>query len=349
MIDWGLARRIGETVAGEGPDAVLPGDLAALCVTCEEQVVAYTGLRPAIALPAPEAVGRHAWLDANLDSMRETLDPVLERAGNSMGPLGPLIRTGGGMLIAAEVGGLAGYLGQRVLGQYELRLLDPEAPARLLFVAPNIVEAARALDAPLDELLAWIALHEVTHGVQFTGVPWLRPHLAGLLGELLEGLDVKVDAAALLRLPTGEDVRGLVEAVRERGVMAAVLGPERQAVLDRLQATMGVIEGHAEHVMDAVGVSVVPSLELLRGALDRRRRDKPPLLKLLERLIGLEMKLRQYEVGKRFCDSVVDEAGVEALHRAFASPEMLPTMAELEGDWRGWLRRTTPPELRRAS
>jgi coenzyme F420 biosynthesis associated uncharacterized protein len=311
-------------------------------------VTAYTGLRPATPLPAPEAVRRQTWLDANLDSMRDTLDPVLERAGGSMGPLGPVVRAGGGMLIAAEVGALAGYLGQRVLGQYELRLLDPAAPARLLFVAPNIVEAARTLDAPLDELLAWIALHEVTHGVQFTGVPWLREHLAGMLGELLDGLDVKVDPAALLRLPSAEDLRGLVEAVRERGVMAAVLGPDRQAVLDRLQATMAVIEGHAEHVMDAVGVAVVPSLAQLRGALDRRRRDKPPLLRLLERLIGLEMKLRQYEVGKRFCDAVVAEAGVEALHRAFDAPELLPTLAELD-DPRGWLRRTTPPELRRAS
>jgi putative hydrolase len=126
------------------------------------------------------------------------------------------------------------------------------------------------------------------------------------------------------------------------------MGPERQAVLDRLQATMAVIEGHAEHVMDAVGADVVPSLASLRGALDRRRRDKPPLLKLLERLIGLEMKLRQYEVGKRFCDGVVDAAGVQALHRAFESPEMLPTPAELD-DVPAWLARTTPPRLQRAS
>ena len=348
MIDWDLARRIGEGVAGDGPDTVLPGELAELCITCEEQVVAYTGLEPAIPIPAPEAVGRKAWLDANLTGMAATLDPVLERAGGSMGPLGPGVRAGGGVLIAAEVGALTGYLGQRVLGQYELQLLDPSAPARLLFVAPNIAEAARSLDAPLDELLAWIALHEVTHGVQFTGVPWLRGHLAGMLSELLEGLDVKIDPAALLRMPTGDDVRGLVEAVRDRGVMATVMGPERQAILDRLQATMAVIEGHAEHVMDAVGAGVVPSLATLRGSLDRRRRDKPPLLKLLEKLIGLEMKLRQYEVGKRFCDGVVDAAGVEALHRAFEDPSMLPTPAELE-DVPGWLARTTPPRLKRAS
>ena len=201
-----------------------------------------------------------------------------------------------------------------MLGQYEFTLADPDAPARLLFVAPNIVQAAVRLDADLEELQTWIAFHEVTHAVQFTAVGWLRPYLAGLLRELLGSLEVKVDPRALLRLPSLDDVRGLADAFKEGGLVAAIGGPRQRELLDRMQAVMGVVEGHAEHVMDVVGADALPSLAELRAALDRRRNERPPLLALLERLIGLEAKMRQYAEGKRFCDAVAKAAGPAGLH-----------------------------------
>jgi putative hydrolase len=124
-------------------------------------------------------------------------------------------------------------------------------------------------------------------------------------------------------------------------LVAAALGPERRELLDRIQATMALIEGHAEHVMDAAAVDVLPDLERLRAQLDRRRRERStanPLLRLLERLLGVEMKLRQYEAGKRFCDAVVQRGGIDALNRAWSGPEALPTWAELGAPER-WLAR----------
>jgi coenzyme F420 biosynthesis associated uncharacterized protein len=238
-----------------------------------------------------------------------------------------------------EAGALTGYLSQRVLGQYEFALVDPDAVARLLFLEPNIALAARRLDADPEQLLTWIAFHEVTHAVQFAGVPWLRPYLAGLLNELLASLDVKVDPRALLKLPSLDDARGLLEAVRRDGLVGALGTGARRELLDRVQGVMGVIEGHAEHVMDIVGAQALPSLDALRGALDRRRQERSPLLAILERLIGLESKLRQYEDGKRFCDAVATTAGAAALHRVFDGPQQLPTVAELQ-DPEAWMRRT---------
>jgi putative hydrolase len=104
---------------------------------------------------------------------------------------------------------------------------------------------------------------------------------------------------------------------------------------------MAVIEGHAEHVMDAVAPDLVPSLPRLRASLDRRRRSQTGLSRLVGRLLGLDMKLRQYEQGKRFCDTVVREGGVEALHHVFSGPEALPTLQEL-GNPGAWLERTAP-------
>jgi len=111
---------------------------------------------------------------------------------------------------------------------------------------------------------------------------------------------------------------------------------------------MAMIEGHAEHVMDAAGAPVLPNVGKLREAMDHRRKHRPPLFKLLERLLGLDMKMRQYEHGKRFCDAVVARGGIDALNRAWSAPDRLPTLEELD-DPAAWIRRTelrvvTPPD-----
>jgi coenzyme F420 biosynthesis associated uncharacterized protein len=340
MIDWTLAERIADAVAGDAGAQPLAGDLPAMTERAREGVVAYSRLVPAGPLPPPEAVDRREWSRANLATMRGTLDPVMDRLlSRGGGILGGPLRAAGGAVLAAEVGGIVGFMGRHVLGQYELRLLDPEWPPRLLLVAPNLREAAATMEVDPEELLQWVVFHEVTHAVQFGGVPWLREHLADLLRELLAGVQVSIDPSALLKLPSAHDVRELWESVREGGLVTAVAGPERKAVLDRLQASMALVEGHAEHVMDAAGAGALPSLPALRAALDRRRRERPPLFKVLERLLGLDLKLRQYEVGKRFCDAVVADWGIEGLNRAWSGPEWLPTLAELDHP-AAWVRRT---------
>jgi coenzyme F420 biosynthesis associated uncharacterized protein len=271
--------------------------------------------------------------------MRPLLDPVVERMGEGLGVMAAPVRVGAGVLMAVQVGALTGYLSQRVLGQYDLALLDPATPSRLLFVVPNLEQATRSLDADRDELLAWVAFHEVTHAVQFAGVPWLREHIAGLLRTLLDSLDVKVEPGRLLALPSREDLRGLLAAVREGELITLVAGRERRQLIDSMQATMAVVEGYAEHVMDAVGVDVLPSLPRLRAGLDRRRRQRSTPMRVLERLLGLELKLRQYEDGKRFCDAVVASGGMDALNRVWRSPDGLPTLEELAAPDR-WEQRT---------
>jgi coenzyme F420 biosynthesis associated uncharacterized protein len=336
MVDWRLAGRVAEAVAGgDGAGAPLAGgpDLEAMSARALERVSEYARLTPAEPPPPAESVGRAEWSKANLATMRGTLDPLLERLGS-----GPL-QSAGGMLIGVEAGGIVGFMGRSVLGQYELALLDPERPPRLLLVAPNLREAARTFEADEAELLEWVVFHEITHAVQFSGVPWLREHVAGLLRELLASVKVEVDPTALLRLPKAQDLRALWDAVREGGLVHAVAGAERKALIDRLQAVMALIEGHAEHVMDAAGAAVLPSLPKLREALERRRREKPPLVKLLERLLGLDLKMRQYVVGKRFCDAVVRDWGVEGLNRAWSAPELMPSPEELD-DPAAWVRRT---------
>ena len=343
MIDWAIAQRVAGLLSGDPAEAKLPSDLAARAQDGAARVGEYTGLVPSATLPPPEAVDRGEWIAANHASMRPLLESFNERLGGGLGPLAGPLRSFTGVLMGVQVGALTGMLSQRVLGQYDLVLLDPHAPTRLLLVAPNLAEAAAKLGVDEDALVTWVTIHEVTHAVQFTSVPWLREHLAGLVGELLDGLQVSVSASSLLRLPSVDDLRSLVETVRRGDLMQVVLGPDRQRIVGQIQATMSLIEGHAEHVMDAVGADVLGAeLDPLRAALDERRATRSPAWRVLERLLGLEMKMRQYEDGRRFCDAVVAEGGMAALNRAWSAPDALPSPEELHEPQR-WMDRTHVP------
>jgi coenzyme F420 biosynthesis associated uncharacterized protein len=342
MIDWIIAERIARFVAGTGDAKAPQVDLAAIASDAERRVSAYTGLKPTQPLPPPEGISRAEWVQSNVSSMRRLLEPVLERAGSGLGPLRPAVQIGFGFALSAEVGIVVGYLGQHVLGQYELVLLDEtpdDQPPRLLFVLPNLGAAVNAFGADEQEFMTWVTLHEVTHAVQFSGVPWLQGYLAGLVGEMLKNAEVRLDRERKLRLPTREQVNRVFRALRTGDLIGIVASPSERELLDRVQAVMAVIEGHAEHVMDAVAPELLPSLPKLRAAIDRRRKSQSGLSRLVAKLLGLEMKLRQYEQGKRFCDAVVDEAGPDALRHAFSAPEALPTLQEIERPSE-WLART---------
>jgi coenzyme F420 biosynthesis associated uncharacterized protein len=344
VIDWNLAGTVARGIAGMQPAGDPEPFMAVGSPTAESErlVAAYTGLAAYTPVPPPEALHRQGWIDANLKSLETVLEPAAQRLAGGIGPLGSLA----GGLLAVEAGAVSGFLAGRVLGQYDFPVLDPEAPARLLFVAPNLAQAADALDADPDQLLRWVALHETTHALQFGGVDWLRPYLAETVGDLLSAL--QVNPRVLLRLPDVADLRRLFEQVREDGLATVMVGPQRRAQLDRVQAFMAVLEGYAEHVMDAVGAQVLDDLPSLRTALQRRRRDRSGLLKVLERLIGMDLKMRQYEQGKAFCDGVVARAGMDGLNHVWDGPGAMPSMQELD-DPAAWLARVEPRRLRRSA
>jgi coenzyme F420 biosynthesis associated uncharacterized protein len=333
VIDWILAERIATYVAGSGNGKTPTVDLAALAAVSEERVSAYTGLEPLRPLPEPEGIGRREWVTSNIGAMRVLLDPVLERTTKSLGALRPAIELAMGFTLTTEVGVVLGYLAQRVLGQYELVLLDEaveDRPPRLLFVLPNLGQAVQTFGAEEDEFMTWVALHEVTHAVQFAGVPWLHSHVAGLVRELLKSAEVRLDAPRKLQFPSADEVKRVMGHLRQGDLISIVTTTPEREMLDRVQAVMAVIEGHAEHVMDAVGAEVLPALPRLRAAMTRRREHRGLPWRVLERLLGLELKMRQYDEGRRFCDAVVLAGGPAALARAWRSVEDLPTAAELQ-------------------
>jgi coenzyme F420 biosynthesis associated uncharacterized protein len=344
MVDWSLARQVARLAAGSGGEGGDDPDIAAVCSEMEGHVASYTRLRPATPVPGPELVTRAEWASVNLDTLAGLLDPVAERLEGRMefaGPLAGVLKAGASATLAAEAGLVMGYVSQRVLGQYELSLLGGDAPPRLLFVAPNLRKTVRELRVEPEAFHRWICAHELTHVFQFQGVPWLREHMSGMMREYLASVDVRIDRGAAGGLPSLPNPSRLVEAFREGGLAALVQTREQRALMARVQAAMAVVEGYSEHVMDVIARDAIPGHEKLRSAMDARRRSRSAPERIVERLLGLDFKLRQYELGKRFCDAVADAAGIEGLNRVWDSPEALPTAGELEAP-EAWLERLGP-------
>src|SRR4051794_17756574 len=343
MVDWSLARQLARLAANAGskPPGLGPIDFPTLVDEAEAHLRDYTGLTPVAPIPGPERVGRAEWAEVNVDSLAALIGPVADRLGGRLegtGPFAGALRAAAGATVAAEVGLVLGYMGQRVLGQYELSLLEPERAPRLLFVGPNLAKAIKDLGVDRDSFLRWIVLHEYTHVLQFQGVPWLREHMGSLLREYLATMEMRIERGAVGGLPSLPNPSDLLARFREGGLVALVQTHEQRAIFDRIQAVMSVIEGYSEHVMDAVGEKVLPAYDGLRDSMERRRRSRSAPERALQRLLGLDLKMRQYEVGKEFCDAVASKHGVETLNRVWESPEALPTLAEIE-DPEAWVAR----------
>jgi coenzyme F420 biosynthesis associated uncharacterized protein len=347
MVDWSLARQVARLAAGSGTDARPPFDAAALSAEMEAPVAGYTRLALASPTPGAEVVSRAEWASVNLDALSHILDPVAARLDDRLGFAGPLagaLRVGASATLAAEAGLVMGYLSSRVLGQYDVSLLGGDTDPRLLFVGPNLTSAVRDLEVDADSFGRWICAHELTHVFQFQGVPWLREHMSGLLRRYVETLEVRIEKGTAGGLPSMPDPQRLVETFRDGGLAALVQNPEQRALMDEVQAAMSVIEGYSEHVMDAIAAEFIPDHEKLREAMDRRRRSRSAPQRIIERLLGFDVKLRQYEQGKRWADEVASLAGIEGLNRVWSSPEALPNADELQHPAR-WLARTEPPRL----
>jgi coenzyme F420 biosynthesis associated uncharacterized protein len=349
FVDWRLAQRVAEGVAGGGtvPVSFSQAAVEAACADARGLVCDYTRMRPGRPLPPPEVVDRAEWVRVGLGTLRELSHAFESRVASGMkapGPIGGVARQVAGAAAGAEAGLAVGYGARKVLGQYDVALTDSDREPRLLFVATNLAATHHQLGETPELFLRWIAIHETTHAVQFTSVPWLRRHLANLLDELVGGAASKLDRASLQGLAKRifrTDPRRAIRSLLQGDLARLLAGPEQAVVLDRLQAAMSVIEGHAEHVMDAAAASE-PGYGRLRERLDARRARRGGLGEVISRLLGMELKLRQYKLGKAFCDAVAADAGIEGLNAVWADADALPSNEELERP-QLWLERVHAP------
>jgi len=287
-------------------------------------LAAVGGLPKGATLPPFQALDRHSWVDLNVAILADAMEPIL--AVQSRLPNTRLLGLGR-TAMDQYVGVLLSFLGRRVLGQYDPQLLgrEPAVTPGLYLVEPNIADWEEEAELPAEPLRRWLILHELTHAWQFTAHPWLRDHLNGMLQEVL--------GAALV------DGQGTLERV-----LTMTIGMGRQlSVLGKVQATMSLVEGYSNLVMDEVGRKELPEFERLEAAHRARTNEKSIFERLFWRLTGLELKLQQYVVGEQFSRAIHDRYGMPALNRAWEGPESLPTMEELRDPER-WARRMGLPD-----
>lgn len=339
-VDWGTARRVAALVARSDPltesylGDSLHSDFAAVTEKAHDLVAEFTGLRAPGGARA-EVLDRGRWVDANVASMRRMLDPLVRRFAERLArnPFAPVSR----QVAGTELGVLLGFLSQRVLGQYDPLFVEaggrPHGDA-VFYVGPNVLSLEKRFAFRPRDFRTWLALHEVTHRAQFTGVPWMREHFLSLVAETVALVDP--DPRALLRAlrRAAEDLAAGRNPLDDGGIAAFFATPEQRVVLTRIQALMSLLEGHGNYVMDELGRRHVAGQPRMAQVLQARRRAGG-LGAQISKLFGLEAKLRQYEVGERFVRSVVDQAGPRAFDAVWRSPETLPTLAELDRppDW----------------
>jgi len=345
MVDWDLAGRTARKLISAGPATTREEAADVVRALHEAAAVAHahveklTGMRPVADGPTPEVavVDRPAWVDANAGGMAALLDPLVEALTEKQDSRpGPIATAIGSRATGVQAGGLLAFLSSRVLGQYEVF----GTGGRLLLVAPNIVAAERKLGVDPADFRLWVCLHEATHQLQFTAVPWLKPHLESEIAKFVEATDLSAD---VLRERLQDVLRGVADAVRgsdenSEGLMALIKDPAQRAVLDRVTAVMSLVEGHAEYVMDGVGPDVVPSVHTLRKRFQQRRKGRGPLDRVLRRLLGLEQKMKQYAEGRVFVGGVIERAGMEGFNRVWEGPQNLPLLEELTAPER-WVER----------
>lgn len=334
-VDWQFAGTVGSWLARPGPPSTeytqrqTIEELAGAARAAEAPVREVTGLGSDGPVPEARVVDREQWIRTASDSMRVM-------TGGTSTP-GNVVT---GRVTGAQTGAVLAFVSSGILGQYDPFATGQEGGC-LLLVYPNVIAVERQLRVSPRDFRLWVCLHEVTHRVQFTANPWLADHMLRALGVLTsEGGDDLAQVVARLadfvkrrRATAGPNEAGIL------GLMRAVQSePQRQA-LDQLLMLGTLLEGHADHVMDAVGPAVVPSVQTIRQRFDQRRhRRQPPLQRLLRALLGVDAKLSQYTRGKAFVDHVVAGVGMERFNAVWTGPQTLPLPDEIENPQR-WIDR----------
>ena len=344
-IDWSFAVHTARRLVRPGPPvsaaeaAEAVAELRRGAELSEGPVRDFTGLHARSATAPVVVVDRPGWVQANADGFATVMAPLLDKVSEGRTPPSPAVQAIGSRVTGAEAGALLAYLSHKVLGQFDPFWDGPVgSTGRMLLVAPNIVSVEHELGVDPHDFRLWVCLHEETHRVQFTAVPWMRDHVRGLIGQFVDSTDLDPDTLAqALTDGIGRFAR-VLRGDPELSIIDVFTNDRQRAVIAQITGVMSLLEGHADVVMDGVGPQVVPSVEHIREKFERRREGTSPVDSLLRRLMGLDVKMRQYRDGAAFVRHVVDAVGMDGFNRVWESPQQLPAAEEIL-DPASWLRR----------
>ena len=349
MIDWDLAVAAASKMSGAGP-AITREEAEDVVAELREGaerstplVRDFTDLAAGSRTAPVLIVDRAGWIRANADGFAEVIAPLVDKLQSRKGAPSPMAEAVGSRVTGLEVGALLGFMSSKVLGQFDpfygLDSAGETGPAgRLLLVAPNIVHAEREMGVDPHDFRLWVCLHEETHRVQFTAVPWMRDHIRSEIEALVS--EIEVDPAKLASM-VGEGVKRVGDILRgddDVSLLDLFSSARQREVLDRITAVMSLLEGHADVVMDGVGPEVIPTVKDIRRRFTERRKGTSYFDRVLRKLLGLDAKMAQYRDGAAFTRGVLDQVGMDGFNAVWAEPAHLPSRVEIS-DPAAWVRR----------
>jgi coenzyme F420 biosynthesis associated uncharacterized protein len=345
-VAWDLAQRVAVRVAGRESSGTpqtgsLQPDFEELTSLAEELVAQETGLSSLSGPARARVTDRAGWVQVNMAGFRRLLSPLAAKLEPRLGRSSSVMTQAARAVAGVQVGTILGWMSTRVLGQYDLLLTEEgrdEDQDIVYYVGPNVVGLEDRFGFPPREFRLWLALHEVTHRAQFTGVPWLKGHFLSLVEKAVNAVDPDPRRILDGLRRAAEDIWAGRNPLAEGGLLGVVAGPEERAILEQVQAFMSLLEGHGDVTMDRAGKGRIPNAEHFSEVLRERRRQASGAAKLFQQLIGLEAKLRQYEQGEQFIAAVEKVGGPELFSTVWRGPEWLPSLAEVRDPAR-WIER----------
>jgi len=351
LIDWRAAERMAADRVRNAAGSLSPADLhRADPVYASAMAEIVPALEAVLGASLPGVVERAAvvdratWVHENVAGFSALIGRVESKLIERQMPPGMgLLRSGMAIVnrqvTTRQVGYLLGFIGQRVLGQYDLALLSTQAePGRLMFVDENIRSVAAGLEVPLNPFRTWIALHETTHAFEFEAHPWLRPYIAARL-------ERQLDSLSAIGSPGDQGAKRLRQALRSAGSgqswMEAFMSGAQKREFREIQAVMSLLEGFGEYVMDELGRDLVPDVELISARFHARRAQRTGFEKAMLRLTGMDLKMEQYRKGEQFVAAIARARGAQALRELWRGPETMPQPEEIDHPAR-WLGRVLP-------
>jgi len=339
LADWDAAVRTARSISGSGPKVShaerteMREQLTGQVGRAESLVAECTGITVGGFRSRAWVMGRGDWTRQNLKGLQRAIEPLAKRISERR-PSSPTDKhTIARKALGVQIGALLGYVSRRVLGQVDV-FLPPDDDGLIYFIGPNLVDVERTFSLSAADFRLWVAIHEVTHRVQFSGAPWLRAELMRMVDAYLNS--VSLDSKELME-QLGRAIEELRPGGGAPGGILRLLTPEQRELFQRTQAMMSLLEGHASYVMNAVAKDVVEDLPRLQAALSRRR-AVGGWEKRVQRAIGFDQKVAQYDAGERFVGSVVERIGMPGFNLVWSEPGNLPRPGEIEEPDR-WIAR----------
>jgi coenzyme F420 biosynthesis associated uncharacterized protein len=360
LLDWGQAEEIAVLVAQSDPVNVeLPGpelqaEFENMMERSEELVRQFSKLENQEAVGPLLVFDRPDWINVNLGSFKLIFEPLAASYEKALAHveeqrrrplrLGRRLTRG---ILTAQLGMVIGYLARNVLGQFDLGLPRTEDSGKLYIVYPNLLKAEEKMRLIPEDFRLWITLHEVTHAFEFAANPWLREYMKSLMERYFKSVSLRLEEMSLrIRPQELRDSKRLNEIINQGGLMSIVHSPEQRQILSEIQAFMSLIEGYSNLIMDTVGQEIIPSFKEMSVTFRHRRDSKSGAERLVERMLGFDLKLQQYQVGELFCKEVVEKKGLDFLNLAWKRAENLPSGDEIRNAFQ-WIERIEESEKER--